>query len=841
MASTKRAGLSQEEQEKYFNDACEAVRRNAFYMQQSLDSENLHDALRHASTMINELRTSKLYPTRYYEVYMNVTNQLSHLETYIDGEYKKKASVDASTANVWLSELYDRVQYCGNIVPRLYLLITVASICLRVHAKEHEETMRILFDLVQLTKGVQHPTRGLFLRNYLSQISRMVIPDVPERVQAEQLDDHPIVKKAVDFVLQNFAEMTRLWVRMQHQGAVRDRTKRERERLQLRMLVGTNLRRLSELNVVSKRIYGNYVLKKVTEQIIKCKDRIAQEYLMECLIMVFSDEYHLHTLDGFLSVVNKLQSSVNVNSIIIKLMERLSKYAEHAENREIFLNKDIFSIFQDYCKQIITKHKKMTLNDILALYVELVNFAAQCYPGRDEYIASMLDETLRVIDKHCGDAKVPMNCVTHIHRILVSPIKAMNLRVLQVDSYCVLMSKLPTNEDIKSISCDVLEALTSIAVDQAIYITSPDEISQLFNMIHPLLYDDEDELRAKKKKRGDDDEDEAKKEDDDEFVKQQNLVAALIHLIRSNESSDTHYKSLHLARKYLGKGGDRRLLYTFPPLVFNCLRLVQVTYDRLSKDNEENEADQVSVKPKKMFQFVHQICTAYGSHNPEIGVRLWLQGALGADKCGFSDICYEFLSQSFLCFEEHVSDSSEQYEAIRCITGSLQEIKCLDEENFDTLRSKAVSHSNRLLKKPCAAQCFILCSNLYINTAYVDTRVSCKCLIKACKRASQMMEGIDMISIFLQVLNKYIYCILNKSAQDDDEFEYDKVSQLIELIKEKIMEQQNQINIEGADDEKDLNKLQEIKQFFRLTTQYVTDLTNSNDEQIAHNFSKIQL
>lgn len=32
--------------------------------------------------------------------------------------------------------------------------------------------MEILFDLVEMTKGVQHPMRGLFLRNYLSQISR---------------------------------------------------------------------------------------------------------------------------------------------------------------------------------------------------------------------------------------------------------------------------------------------------------------------------------------------------------------------------------------------------------------------------------------------------------------------------------------------------------------------------------------------------------------------------------------------------------------------------------------------------------------------------------------------
>jgi len=834
--ATKRGGLNPEEQEKYFNDSCENVRKNAFYMQQQLDSENLHEALRYASTMINELRTSKLYPTRYYEVYMNVTNQLTHLESYIESEYKKKSANDESSAGVWLSELYDRVQYCGNIVPRLYLLITVASICLKVHRNEHEETMRILFDLVSLTKGVQHPTRGLFLRNYLSQVSRLVIPDVPENVDAHSLDDHPIVKRAVDFVLQNFAEMTRLWVRMQHQGAVRDRTRRERERLQLRMLVGTNLRRLSELNVVSAAVYKAYVLGKVSEQIVKCKDRIAQEYLMECLIMVFSDEYHLRTLDGFLTVVNKLQSAVNVNSIIIKLMERLSKFANETENKQLFGERDIFAIFQNYCRDIIDKHKKMTLDDILALYVELVNFAAQCYPGKDEYIGTMLDETLRVIAKHCGDGgKVPSSAVGHIHRMMVSPIRSMNLRVLGLKSYCLLMAAVPTADDVRAISCEIIETLTSYAVDRKIHIKTPEEVEQLFNMMSPLLFDDDDDANPKDKE---DDEEEEQK--DEAFVTEQNLVAALIHLIGNPKSTDLHYKSLHLARKYLGKGGEHRLLYTFPSMVFNALKLVQVTHRKLREAEQEAESVAVSVGPKKMFQFVHQICTAYGGHAPESGLRLWLQGAVGADACGFTDICYEFMSQSLLCFEEHVSDSMEQYEAIRCIVGALRHIECLDEDNFDTLRSKCVSHSNRLLKKQCAARCFVLSSNLYSGGQFVDGRVAQKCLVKAGKRASQMMEGVAMLTLFCQILNQYVFLLV--ATECADEVDTAKVTAIISLLRDKIREQHSALSLHGDNEaDSDLNQLKELKQFFRATMQYIEDLRKSDDEQIARRFSEIEL
>ena len=63
------------------------------------------------------------------------------------------------------------------------------------------------------------------------------------------------VRDSIDFILLNFAEMNKLWVRMQHQGHTRDRERRERERQELRLLVGTNLLRLSQLEAVNVELY----------------------------------------------------------------------------------------------------------------------------------------------------------------------------------------------------------------------------------------------------------------------------------------------------------------------------------------------------------------------------------------------------------------------------------------------------------------------------------------------------------------------------------------------------------------------------------------------------------
>jgi len=66
---------------------------------------------------------------------------------------------------------------------------------------------------------------------------------------------HFQVQDSIDFVLMNFAEMNKLWVRMQHQGHTRDKDRREKERQDLRILVGTNLVRLSQLECIDIEKY----------------------------------------------------------------------------------------------------------------------------------------------------------------------------------------------------------------------------------------------------------------------------------------------------------------------------------------------------------------------------------------------------------------------------------------------------------------------------------------------------------------------------------------------------------------------------------------------------------
>ena len=54
--------------------------RSALRSRPAQDEDNLREALRYSAAMLGELRTSYLAPQKYYELYMQVFDQLAHLE-----------------------------------------------------------------------------------------------------------------------------------------------------------------------------------------------------------------------------------------------------------------------------------------------------------------------------------------------------------------------------------------------------------------------------------------------------------------------------------------------------------------------------------------------------------------------------------------------------------------------------------------------------------------------------------------------------------------------------------------------------------------------------------------
>lgn len=63
----------------------------------------------------------------------------------------------------------------------------------------------------------------------------------------------------------------------------------------------------------------------VAVQVVSCKDELAQQYLMQCVIQGFPDAFHLGTLDALLGALPELQSGVRLHAVMASLMDRLAK------------------------------------------------------------------------------------------------------------------------------------------------------------------------------------------------------------------------------------------------------------------------------------------------------------------------------------------------------------------------------------------------------------------------------------------------------------------------------------------------------------------------------------
>ena len=72
-----------------------------------------------------------------------------------------------------------------------YLLITVGSIYIKTKEAPAKDVLR---DLVEMCRGVQHPTRGLFLRNYLSEMTKDKLPDVGSEFEGYTLIRNSLLK-----------------------------------------------------------------------------------------------------------------------------------------------------------------------------------------------------------------------------------------------------------------------------------------------------------------------------------------------------------------------------------------------------------------------------------------------------------------------------------------------------------------------------------------------------------------------------------------------------------------------------------------------------------------------
>ncbi|KAK5637459.1 hypothetical protein RRF57_013174 [Xylaria bambusicola] len=683
-----------------------------------------------------------------------------------------------------LADLYELVQYAGNIVPRLYLMITVGTAYMSVPDAPVKELMK---DMMDMTRGVQHPIRGLFLRYYLSGQARDYLPTGDSDGLEGNLQD------SISFILTNFVEMNKLWVRLQHQGHSREREQRTRERKELQQLVGSNIVRLSQL--VDLEAYKNGILGPLLEQVVQCRDVLAQEYLLEIITQVFPDEFHLHTLDQFLGAVSRLNPHVNVKAIVIGLMDRLSAYAERESQQNIAEDKakleeealadllekvrigkeqqiskpastepatetngdqsngesstdaetaptesesaapsiadtetttvdnaqepptpasdadrgipqdvKLYEIFFEQVNNLVSA-QHLPIQDTIALLVSLTNLALNIYPTRLDYVDQIFEYANRKVKEHANSPDLHSAPAQHsLLALLQAPLKryASLFTALSLPTYVplILSQTYPTRRAVAG------EVARSLLRDQ-ISISTTTQLENVLEVLKVLIKE------GTQQPSGYPGGPQRRAMETDETMEEQGWLARIVHLL-NGEDNDTQFRLLQIARKAYAEGNDR-IRTTTPPLITAGMKLARRYKSREHYD--DNWETQLSA----LFKFMHSaISSLYtrvnGSGAAELALRLFTACGQTADMVGSEEVAYEYFAQAFTVYEEAISDSKAQFQAVCVIASALHQTRNFGKENYDTLITKCALHGSKLLRKPDQCRAVYLASHLWWAT-----------------------------------------------------------------------------------------------------------------------------
>lgn len=125
------------------------------------------------------------------------------------------------------------------------------------------------------------------------------------------------------------------------------------------------------------------------------------------------------------------------------------------------------------------------------------------------------------------------------------------------------------------------------------------------------------------------DEKEGAKEDPYEFEDGQNSISKLVHLIY-NQNNDLWYTLLLKFKKIFLKGGENRMKYTLPSLIFALFKLSAQLESGMGggvmqAQSDEDAMQLVKVDQLKIFKVVNELILALQEHKPEQCMKLYLQ------------------------------------------------------------------------------------------------------------------------------------------------------------------------------------------------------------------------
>ena len=837
--------LPDEEQEKILSKSLKIIKEQTYFINNAIDKNNLRQCLRESYILLSELRTNNLTPRKYYHLYISAFDVMLNIKNYMAEEIGRGRR---------LIDLYDSVQQAKHVIPRLYLMITAGAIYME---KVPRSVHVILFDMLGIVKQAQNPIKGLFIRNYLLKMIKDKLPDKDNVYVREGGTFEDTLK----FLLQNLEEMNRLWIRLLVGVKGQAKIERQKEREELKILVGESISKLSSLESLSQDIYEQQILPKLLKIIIDSKDSLSQQYLMECIIHSFPNSYNIKCMEMILETMTKLVEGVDISTLFMSLMRKIGKYfgdnlnnknnielnqiLESAQNVypvllnnfEIIINANINDNNKDIEKDKKYNISNMPLIKLLDLINSFMNFSIKCSPEDQKYngVEKIIKSTVEIIDKFKNKYEIEKKNLSEqekkkISEILLSPLEGY-INIFNIEPYNKLIEYLDFKEK-KNISIEIINVLVkNIRNPIMAKLDSIDNLQKIIKYIKPLLVDNKGNNEQM--------------EDLTLIEKEQYIVCKLIFIINSN-NPEIIYELYNQFKNIFSYGGPTRRKFTLPTLVnavISFCHKITICYENKSNKLPENinknilneiinsldiskiSSDEIFFKLiLNIYKLLNEAIGLIAQEKPDLAFKLYICSASQVNEIliereKFAESCSSFVHNALGILEEGKYNQNIKEELFYILASNLINFTILDNKIKGEIIEELLKISQNIEKREDQFNAMLIISQLYFSI-FKDYKKVLDSINKARRFVDFAMTNPRNLNLFVELLNKLLYFI----EQEDNAIDIKKeqIEDIIEIIKGHIR------TIRNLPREEDISYLDDIEKYFNNTLKIIEKRKNDD-------------
>ncbi|KIH48239.1 hypothetical protein ANCDUO_21694, partial [Ancylostoma duodenale] len=191
----------------------------------------------------------------------------------------------------------------------------------------------------------------------------------------------------------------------------------------------------------------------------------------------------------------------------------------------------LFDIFSDQAKNLVTNRPDMPLEDIVSLYAALVNLAIKCYPDKPEFANISFGSLKSILEekkKTAFEEDVPSSSIEPFDAV---GRELMKLIRLPVDEYNNALKVAELTEFVPVMECFNYHGrclassyIIQNMLEHGTLMRTEENVAVMCAVLHSLLVDQQDQP--------------SNATENEDFEDEQHLVARLVHLIQADSPDE---------------------------------------------------------------------------------------------------------------------------------------------------------------------------------------------------------------------------------------------------------------------------------------------------------------